>query len=1115
MEFKNDSAGLSEEDYFSVIEKYFSEKGPVFHQFESYEYMINVLIQKIIDECPSIEIVVKQTKYKATFGQVYIEKASFIDETTHKVKNIYPSEARYRDITYDSPVFVDINEEFWELDDSCGIYKKTNELNHKKIFLMKVPTMVRSSMCNLYGLTMDECVEKGECFNDPGGYFIINGKERALVCQERLNYNQVYVFDANDEKIPYVSEIRSMSEETGHSVLIQAKMNREHKNVVFSLPYMSKEVLAGSVFKALGFNSDDIVKFINPSTKEEMIIVQRIIRESILYTNKEKAIKYISSASLNKVEDDEERRIIYTQQVIENEMFPHMGISSSLEKALLLGDMLNKLIRVCLKNRLEDDRDNVSLKRIEGPGVLIADLFRMLLKRYCDNIKKYLEKRQDIITAMSRINNITSSLKHVFSTGNWAVQKNSYVRTGVSQIMSRLTYPATISHLRRVIIPIGKEGKNVKIRQIHPTQAFFVDIIESPEGKSIGIVKNLALSSNITTGCNSILVKELVESCKNFNKCDSFFNEKVDKWYKIYVNGALLGLTEKPYDLYEELSDMRKNCMLSNQVSFYCEDSDKEIRILCDHGRFTRPLLCVKNNSILLKKEMIKTMTWSDLVENDIIRYIDSNEVESSVISMYPDDLKKYSDQKYDYCEIHPSLMLGVCSSVIPYPEHNQNPRLVYQSSMVKQALGVYSLAFKERFDTVTHVMHYPQKPLVSTKYDKMLKYDEMLTGCNPIVAILTYGGWNQEDSVMMNKSSVDRGMFVHTCYKTLQCEENKKSNCSFEKIEIPSGKCQNKTMNYSKLGLNGIVPKGTPVYKGDVLIGKVLTKVQKDEEEDKTECSVVIGNGEEGIVDDIWEGFNDEGNKMVKVRIRQLRIPEVGDKVASRSSQKGVCGLLLSQEDMPFTQQGIVPDIMINPNCMPSRMTMSQLIETLLGKTCSLSGKLGDSTGFCSSSIDPTNRICEELKTLGYERHGNEKMYCGYTGEILEAEVFIGPTYYQRLKHLVRDKMHSRSRGNVTMMHHQPSEGRSRDGGLRTGEMERDALIAHGGASFIKETFFDMSDVYQVNVCEKCGGIVSSAKECRACKKTDIAKVNIPYCTKLLFQELQAMGVSININVK
>ena len=1103
---------LIENDFFSIMEKYFDEKGPVYHQFESFEYMINYLLQKIVDEIPSINIETKTIKYKATFGQVYIEKAGFVDET-HTFKNITPQEARLRNLTYESPVFLDINEEFWEYDEKYEKFNKTDEIFQRKVFLMKIPTMVRSSKCNLYGLSMNECIEKGECSNDTGGYFIVNGKERVLVCQERLNYNQVYVFDANVEKIPYTAEIRSMSEETGHSVLIQSKMTKDHKNITFSLPYMSKEVLSGSVFKALGFNSKDIIKFINPSTKEENKIVQRIIRESIQYRNKEEAMKYISKTSIHKVEDDEERRLIYTQQVIENELFPHMGISTPLEKAMFLGDMLNKLIRVCIGIRPQDDRDNVSLKRIEGPGVLVSDLFRMCMKRYSDNLKKYLEKRQDIVTAMNRTNNITSSLKHAFSTGNWTVQKNGYMRTGVSQIMSRLTYPATISHLRRVIIPIGKEGKNVKIRQIHPTQCFFIDIIESPEGKSIGIVKNLSLLANITTGCNPILVREILEKCDNFNLIDDdFFEEDNYNMYKIYINGAMIGLTSNHHDLYDELLNYKKSCMFSNQVSFYYDEDDREVRIFCDHGRFIRPVLTVYDNELKLKKEHLH-MSWTDLLENDIVRYIDSNEVEFSIIAMKPEDLVTYKQTEYNYCEIHPSAMLGVCSAVIPYPEHNQSPRLVYQSSMVKQALGIYSLAFKDRFDTISHVMHYPQKPLVSTKFDKMLKYDEMLTGCNPIVAILTYGGWNQEDSVMLNKSSIDRGMFVHTCYKTLQCEENKKTNCSFERIEVPPPKSQNNSMNYSKLSENGIIKKGTPVVKGDIIIGKTLTKVKTDEDDDKTDCSLAVANGEEGIIDGIWEGINDEGNKMVKIRIRQLRIPEVGDKIASRSSQKGVCGLLLDQEDMPFTSQGITPDVLINPHCMPSRMTMSQLIECLLGKTASMSGELGDSTAFSSASINPINKISGELKSLGYERHGNERMYCGYTGEMLEAEVFIGPTYYQRLKHLVKDKIHSRSKGNVTMMHHQPSEGRSRDGGLRTGEMERDSLISHGGAAFIQETFFDMSDVYQVNVCNKCGCIISSAKQCRVCKKDNITKTNIPYCTKLLFQELQALGVKVSIS--
>lgn len=1101
---EEDEKTLSEKDHFKILETFVRDRTLVHHQLDSFEDMINVKLQKIINETPSIHINGRNTRYTSTFGQVYVENAT-----------IYPQTARMKDQTYDTQVSVDIEEKVEEWDEKSKSFQITENNFHKKVALMRMPVMVKSSRCKLYRLTNDECVQQGECHHDPGGYFIINGKERVLVCQERINYNHVFVFDY-DEKTPYRAEIRSMSEETGHSVLLAASINKDGKNIMFSLPYMSKDVEAGAVFKALGFTRQQTTQLIDPQNDSEKMLVDRVIRESIMLNTVDKAITQIAKASVHKVEDDEQRRVHYTEQVIENELFPHMGRSTKLEKAILVGDMVRKLIRVFLKERQVDDRDNVSLKRVEAAGVLISDLFRMNLKRYCDTLKKTLEKRADhadIITAMNRTNSITSSLKHVFSTGNWAAQKNSYVRTGVSQIMTRLTYPATMSILRRLTIPVGKEGKNIKIRQIHPTQTFFVDIIESPEGKSIGIVKNLALTATISTGFNSILVRQRVCENEHVRPLSEYFAQP--RWTKIYVNGALIGLTAHPLELYADLSKYRNEWKIwSEQVSFYHEQSDEEIRIFCDAGRFMRPVLVVKDNCILFKPEHL-SQTWNEWIQMGLIRYIDSNEVEHAMIAMKPQDLIEFGSQSvvYDYCEIHPTAMLGVCSAVIPYPEHNQSPRLVYQSSMVKQALGIYALSYTQRFDTVSHVLHYPQRPLVQTAFDEMLHYNEMLTGCNPVVAIATYGGYNQEDSVMMNQSSVDRGMFVHTCYKTVTCEENKKSNSSFEKIELPSEEVQNKGYDYTKLGPDGLVRKGTPVLKGDIIVGKTMTKTARDDEETKTDCSLVIGLGEEGIIDEVMDGENEEGYRMIKVRIRQLRIPEVGDKVASRSSQKGVTGILLNQEDMPFTSDGITPDIIINPHSQPSRMTISQLIECLLGKTVSMDGRIGYATAFSSDSIDPVERISNELRAFGFERYGNERMYCGYTGEMMDASIFIGPTYYQRLKHLVKDKMHSRSTGNVTMMHHQPSEGRSRDGGLRTGEMERDCLISHGGSMFIKETFFDMSDEYYVNVCKTCGVILSKKTGCRLCGAENVnVKLNIPYCTKLLFQELMAMGVSVRI---
>ena len=1024
----------TEEDHFNIIEKYFTERGPVYHQFESYEHLVNNGMQRILDECNSIEITTKTTSganattvktnlYKATFGQIYWEKASVTDEN-RIILHLTPNEARLRDITYDSPIFVDIKEEFWE----DGV--KVNQINHPKVFLLRMPTMVGSSKCNLYGKTIPECIALGECENDPRGYFIVNGKERALICQERLCHSHVYVFENNSDK--FVAEMRSMSEETGHSILIKAVIDKDFRNCCFSLPYMSKEVLAGAVFKALGFSNEEILQLIQPSSIQEFKMAKRLIRDSIVFQTREDAILYISKSSIQKVEDSEEHRIHYTTQVIENELFPHMGISTSLEKGIFLGTMINKLFRVSTGARSFDDRDNVSIKRIEGPGMLLGDLFRMCLKRYCDNLKKYLEKRQDIITAISRTNSITQAIRapmcfvkgtlvslsngtsvpieqletlganvlgwnketgllqpsiqtHFFNqgkrdtivltfedgrtiqctpdhkllvfqnetptwmeassipngcnvfcgkkypdlstslvklvdirkgeseivyditventhsflangivssncTGNWAAQKNTYVRTGVSQIMSRLTYPATVSHLRRIVIPIGKEGKNVKVRQIHPTQSFFIDIIESPEGKGIGIIKNFALLSKLTVGCNPILVRRFIEQSSHIKGTDQFL--AMSRPNLVLLNGVLVGLADNIDECYKELRRLKfDEHIFSDQVSFIMDREEREIRIFCDAGRFMRPLINVVSNddekndtgaplTIALRKEHVKK-SWMDLLESGVILYVDSNEVENSLIAMYPSDLIEHSTQPYNYCEIHPSTMLGVCSSVIPYGEHNQCPRLVYESSMMKQALGVYALSYKNRFDTISHVMAYPQKALVDTKYNKMLHYDEMLTGINPIVAIMCYTGFNQEDSVILNKGSVDRGLFVTTAYRTMTCEEKKKTNCSFEKIETPPLASQSKAMNYSKLAKNGIVHKGVPVYKGDVIVGKTLTKVQKEEQEEKIDCSLSISSGEEGIIDEIWVGKNEEGYMMVKVKIRQIRIPEVGDKMA------------------------------------------------------------------------------------------------------------------------------------------------------------------------------------------------------------------------------------------
>ena len=464
----------------------------------------------------------------------------------------------------------------------------------------------------------------------------------------------------------------------------------------------------------------------------------------------------------------------------------------------------------------------------------------------------------------------------------------------------------------------------------------------------------------------------------------------------------------------------------------------------------------------------------------------------------------------------------------------------VHNCSMGKQALGIFALSYPVRTDTISHVLDYPQKPLVGTKPGKFMGFDDMPAGENVVVAICSYTGYNQEDSLIMSQAFIDRGGMRVTTRKTVSYVEKKGESYSSEMICIPPSNCmkdkngkklkpehmnyfRRKNGNFSLLGPNGVVMERLPVKKGDILIGVVKTTSDKSGSETKKDQSICAKSGEEGFIDKVLVSTTPDGYKMVKITIRNSKIPEAGDKFASRAAQKGTVGITYRQEDMPFNAEGIIPDIIINPHAIPSRMTVNQLMECVLGKACAINGTFGDSTPFTSSSNEKSaEMICNLLKEAGmkgkghaYNKYGWETLTNGFTGEQIDAKIFMGPTYYQRLKHMVSDKIHSRAEGQVTSLTRQPTEGRSRDGGLRFGEMERDAMIAHGASSVLKERLFDVSDAYQITICNKCGNITSSQKECISCNTDKISVCNFPYAAKLLVQEIQAMNIKVEIKSK
>jgi len=1101
-----------------IIQDILSREGVAKQHLNSFDEFLKKGLQDIIDEIGHIDIENAEYPYKIQLGRIQFKQPRMM-ELDGSVTHITPVEARLRNVSYVAPLMLEAN-----------VIEDGKTLESRFIHIGDIPVMVKSESCILRSFTQQKLIDYAEDPEDPGGYFIINGSERVIVGLEDLSYNKIIV-DAEKVGGKRVFKAKVYSSIVGYRAKLELVL-KEDGLIVARIPGSPVDIPIITLMRALGLESDKEIASVislNDNVQNEL---ESSFEKTDTTTSKD-AIVYISKRIAPGML--EECQIKRAETLLDWGLLPHLGKQpdNRKEKTQFLGEAACKLLELKLGWIQPDDKDHYGNKVVKFAGQMLADLFRTAFRNLVRDMKYQLERSGqkrgiNAVSAAIRPGIISDKLNNAIATGNWGRG-----RVGVTQLLDRTNYLSTISHLRRVQSPLSRTQPNFEAMDLHSTHFGRICPSETPEGSNCGLVKNLALSAIISVSVSS---EEVVEKMYEFGT--THFSDVKDSIKKdgarIFVDGKLIGYHKDGEKLANSLRELRRSSKIHPHIGISIhqpeqEGATKRLYVNCNAGRVLRSLIVVKDGKSVLTQDLLdkvtkKLVSWNDLIRMGIIELVDANEEENCLITFDDKHVKKHT-----HIEIFPSAILGAGASIIPYPEHNQSPRNTYESAMAKQSLGFSTPMMNTSTYVRQHSMLYPQTPIVTTKAMGLLGLEKRPAGQNCVVAVLPFDGYNIEDAIVLSKSSVERGLGRTFFYRIYESESKQYPGGMRDNFEIPNAddnlRGYKGEKSYRLLEDDGIIASESRVSGGDILIGKTSPPRFMEEYRElesrgpyRRDTSIGVRPSEVGVVDTIVLTQANEGGKMYKVRIRDMRLPEIGDKFASRHGQKGVVGILAKAEDLPYTADGVSPDVLINPHAFPSRMTVGMMMESITGKAAAIRGKKVDASAFVGEKMDDVKGV---MKDAGFEYSGKEIMYDGKTGKKFPVEVFIGVVYYQKLHHMVADKIHARARGQVQMLTKQPTEGRARGGGLRFGEMERDCIIAYGASMILKDRLLDESDKSDIFVCERCGlvayhDIKQRRFYCRVCAdKGKVSSVSVAYAFKLLLQEMSSLAIAPRLLIK